>query len=485
MWVTAVGDIFHPDDAPDAEPITITAEHLTQIVSNAAIDRERHGTRAIPIDLGHGTIEEPHDPEKSAAHGWAGGFEADDDGQLWAIDIEWTEDGAELAEKKGGKAPKFKFTSPVIFFAWRDQVNGDDVGARIHSVAITNSPAQGNGLPMVASHGGKYVLGASLGAALQAALDVKLEEKTEGTTDIDPWTRDSIIRQMGEQSGLDDLTVERVLRGDLERPSMDEVLSGFARVLPVSVDELRSAAEQDAGPAPEPTEPTEPPEPVATSQGAPTMSTKKITLTTIDEKGEPVTHEVEVETSVAEAIEAAQLSAAERTTALETQVTELTARLPKADEVKLSTKDFKALTASAELSKENAEKLATMEAEKRRTLAVSEGRFTPEEVKAEPFFGASKDAGKWALLLAARLPKHAWNPDPPKGGPGGDPPEAVDAKEKADAVVAAIATRKDELVAGGMKALDAFTKARGEVLGQDDNMAAVTSHRKALANGRR
>ena len=56
--------------------------------------------------------------------------------------------------------------------------------------------------------------------------------------------RDDVIERMASAAQITSSTVNQILRGEIECPPVDR-LSGFARVLDVSTQRLRSAAERD------------------------------------------------------------------------------------------------------------------------------------------------------------------------------------------------------------------------------------------------
>lgn len=117
-----------------AGEFTLDAAVFAQIISNF----ERTTNRRVPLDFEHASEMDASSgdiPTRGApAQGWITQLAVRDDGNLWAF----TEFGDLASEyiRKG----QYRYISPAIVFGARDPVTGEKIGARLSSVAITNSP---------------------------------------------------------------------------------------------------------------------------------------------------------------------------------------------------------------------------------------------------------------------------------------------------------------------------------------------------------
>lgn len=131
---------------------------------------DRHGVDRM-IDLEHLSLDQESESFDPDARGWAR-LELRD-GELWAVDVKWTEDGARrLAEKTQ------RFISPTFFF--------DDDGrvTKILNIALTAMPATHDIAPLVAARvqtsGEQVKLQANKMTPEQAAMALEVVEAGDG-----------------------------------------------------------------------------------------------------------------------------------------------------------------------------------------------------------------------------------------------------------------------------------------------------------------
>lgn len=128
-----------------AGPFELTTKEFSEIERNFNATKNR----AVAIDHGHASEAAETSgslPESGApAQGWI--FEIQNRGPagLWGL-VEWKPDTAEQINKG-----EFRFFSPAIRFNAKDRVTGQNIGARITSGAITNSPFLDGMVPLAAS----------------------------------------------------------------------------------------------------------------------------------------------------------------------------------------------------------------------------------------------------------------------------------------------------------------------------------------------
>jgi hypothetical protein len=105
----------------------------------------RHGVDFI-VDLEHFSLW-PRNENDRDARGW---FQVEDrGGELWAVNVTWTEDGAERLRGR-----RQRYTSPAFFCSeWDDEQQLPRVTSLIN-VAICSMPATYGNMPLVASAGG-------------------------------------------------------------------------------------------------------------------------------------------------------------------------------------------------------------------------------------------------------------------------------------------------------------------------------------------
>lgn len=124
----------------------MNARTFAEIIHNFSAQKNR----AIPIDFEHASEQAPTSgsiPTMGApAQGWITKLELRADGNLWGL-CSW----GDLA-KKYIRAGQYKFLSPAIVFGSKDRVTGKTIGARLSSVALTNSPFLDGMQPIAAKH---------------------------------------------------------------------------------------------------------------------------------------------------------------------------------------------------------------------------------------------------------------------------------------------------------------------------------------------
>jgi len=105
----------------------------------------RHGVDFI-VDLEHFSLW-PRNENDRDARGW---FQVEDrNGELWAVNVTWTDDGAERLRGR-----RQRYTSPAFFCdEWDDELQLPRVTSLIN-VAICSMPATYGNMPLVASAGG-------------------------------------------------------------------------------------------------------------------------------------------------------------------------------------------------------------------------------------------------------------------------------------------------------------------------------------------
>ena len=105
--------------------------HLDKKIFEKIIENFTKGNVDIVVDYEHSTLYEP----KAVASGWIKkeNIKIEDDALF--VKIDWTPQAKKHIESK-----EYKYLSPVFLFATVDRVTGDNIGATLHSVALTNTP---------------------------------------------------------------------------------------------------------------------------------------------------------------------------------------------------------------------------------------------------------------------------------------------------------------------------------------------------------
>lgn len=203
-WVRVVplGSWEHPNGAfsIDAED----AQHIVVAAAERGVD--------IVFDYEHQTLS----GERAPAAGWIKELEARDDG-VWAR-VEWTDEARALIETK-----QYRYYSPTLDFA-----DGD---ARLHSVALTNTPLMGRDIQPLAAKAGLCVL-------IQA-------------TDVPPTSRSNKmeLKDIAAMLGLAEDSTEDAVRAKLaEVVAQPSQLTEEIAQLKAQIDGL---IEAKAKPAPE------------------------------------------------------------------------------------------------------------------------------------------------------------------------------------------------------------------------------------------
>ena len=132
IYIMPFGKYKHP-----AGEFEITQEIASKIIKNFEND-----ARDIPVDYEHQTINTENNGQPAPAMGWIKEMELRDDG-IWGR-VEWTGDGKEFIAKR-----EYRYTSPVYVPHYRDAKTGEDIGAKITSVALTNTPFFPDQVPIV------------------------------------------------------------------------------------------------------------------------------------------------------------------------------------------------------------------------------------------------------------------------------------------------------------------------------------------------
>jgi Mu-like prophage I protein len=115
-------------------PFELTPHIFSEIVSNFKATQNR----VIPVDFEHASEADPTAGSIPAigapAQGWIRDLDNRGKAGLWGL-VEWGDLAREYI-----KAGKYYSVSPAIRFGAKDRVTGEAVGARMTSLALTNSP---------------------------------------------------------------------------------------------------------------------------------------------------------------------------------------------------------------------------------------------------------------------------------------------------------------------------------------------------------
>ena len=135
---------------------------LTEAIFTQMVENFNRGKVDIVCDYEHTTLSD----NKAVASGWISqkplGLKVKD-ACLWAK-VAWTEEA-----KKHIAAKEYKYLSPVFVFKTTDQATGENIGATLHSVALTNTPFL-EGLGAIANKN-KHEKGNIMPKELQAKLE--------------------------------------------------------------------------------------------------------------------------------------------------------------------------------------------------------------------------------------------------------------------------------------------------------------------------
>ena len=113
------------------KPFDIAAEHIGQMVTNFA----SYLPIQVPVYYEHSDLFS----DDTRAAGWITAVEARDDG-LWGK-VEWTPAALQMIKDK-----EYKYTSPSWRMNYTDAQSGEEIGARLLSVGMTNGPFFETGL---------------------------------------------------------------------------------------------------------------------------------------------------------------------------------------------------------------------------------------------------------------------------------------------------------------------------------------------------
>lgn len=198
-------------------PVDIDSVRLAQMVDNAKAD----GIDVV-VDWEHQTLYKEFNGQPAPAAGWLifDDFEIRDDG-LWAHVRDWTPRAAQQLRDR-----EYRFLSPVIVWAHADRETGENRGAWLHSVALTNRPFFAGHLdPVVASeptsptapHGDSMnvMLLALLGLAASAT-----DAAVEGAVNDLNGRADKARKKLGLD---DDATLTDILAASSERAPLAEL----------------------------------------------------------------------------------------------------------------------------------------------------------------------------------------------------------------------------------------------------------------------
>lgn len=117
-----------------AGPFTMDLRTFEEIVRNFRATENRR----VPVDFEHATEAAPTEGSIAVvgapAQGWIVDMKVGSDGNLWGL-VEWGELARDYI-KRGA----YRYFSPAIRFGSKDRVTGENVGARLTSGALTNTP---------------------------------------------------------------------------------------------------------------------------------------------------------------------------------------------------------------------------------------------------------------------------------------------------------------------------------------------------------
>ena len=122
--------------------IEITKNHLREFVKNFD-----EGKRDVVVDYQHSSHSP--DPDQAKAAGWVKELTLKNRGkELWGT-VEWTEKAAVHI-----RAGEYKHISPEFVLEYKEKENGNDVGATLLAVALTNRPFLEGMAPVVLMENG-------------------------------------------------------------------------------------------------------------------------------------------------------------------------------------------------------------------------------------------------------------------------------------------------------------------------------------------
>lgn len=123
----------YPDGATE-----FTRETFNEIIANF----RRLKNKTIPVDYEHACVADP--PVKAPAAGWIHELRVEGN-DLYAL-VEFTDEAAKMI-----RAGEYRFNSPVVIFDSVDRKTGKEIGAELHSLALTNTPFLDGQTPIVFS----------------------------------------------------------------------------------------------------------------------------------------------------------------------------------------------------------------------------------------------------------------------------------------------------------------------------------------------
>lgn len=114
------------------QQFSVTKADMAAMVAN--FRKRKNGE--VPLDYDHGMVYAAGSGQPVPAAGWLKEIEdgPDADGVLYGS-VEFTDKAREMV-----KAKEYKYISPVIVWGARDKVTGEQQGATVQSVALTNAP---------------------------------------------------------------------------------------------------------------------------------------------------------------------------------------------------------------------------------------------------------------------------------------------------------------------------------------------------------
>lgn len=222
-----------------AGPFALDAKAFGDIVKN--FDRQKN---PVPVVIGHPIDTAP-------AVGWIQRLEVRGDGSnegdgLWAL-VEWTEKTASSI-----RSGEWRFCSGVFVFGSTDRVTGDDVGAELLELGLTNSPFIDGQVPLSLSRR------ASGAGARRLSMDPeKMIAGVAKALGLDPGTSkekvvsmlEAIYSFLGAMSGDEASTIEEKAATDAELSRKVVDTAKLVRKLSVDLAEGEGASASDAAAA--------------------------------------------------------------------------------------------------------------------------------------------------------------------------------------------------------------------------------------------
>jgi len=163
IFVMPFGKYKHP-----AGEFEITRDIAMKIIENFEKD-----PRDLVVDYEHQTLATENNGMPAPAMGWIKELELREDG-IWGR-VEWTETGREFVSKK-----EYRYTSPVYVPNYRDAKTGENIGAKVTSVALTNTPFFPDQAPIVSKDNNKEEVVMEKLIALAEKLGIELTDELKG-----------------------------------------------------------------------------------------------------------------------------------------------------------------------------------------------------------------------------------------------------------------------------------------------------------------